>query len=47
MQRGHRGVVVPKPEGLYCHYSSSRKTQVRPRRRRLPVSSWLFQGTLG
>lgn len=31
MQRGHRGVVVPKPEGLYCHYSSSRKTQVRPR----------------
>lgn len=31
MQRGHRGVMVPKPEGLYCHCSSSRKTQVHPR----------------
>ena len=31
MQRGHRGVMVLKPEGLYCHHSSSRETQVHPR----------------
>lgn len=46
MQRGPRGVTVPKP-GPCCHHSTSRKTQVCSREDSCFVSSCLSKGSQG